>query len=92
MFKIGGCVYFLVKQRNEDITLECGEIISHDDEIICMTTYVGDDKNKIRFLKKKYAFSNQKDGIDAHDKLHREISKIKKATNYLHVSLFDPKI
>lgn len=89
MFKIGGTVYFLVEQKDGYITLEDGEIISHDDEIICMTTYVGNDKNRIRFLDRKYAFSNEKDGVDACDNLHAEFLKIRKATNRVHISMFE---
>lgn len=91
MFEIGGRIYFLVQQRNGDVTLEEGEIISHDIKNVCMTTYVGGDNSKIRFIEKEYVFDNEKDGVEAHDEFNEKIREIKKSTKRLHISLFERK-
>lgn len=92
MFKIGEKVFFLVEQKDGSVTVEDGELISYDKEIICMVTYVGGDRNKIRFIEKEYVFDNDKDCLDALDKLHEEILKVKRMVRRTHISLFETKI
>ena len=90
-FKVGRTVYFLVQQKDGDITLEEGKLISHDDEAVCITTYVGDRKHKPTFLSIDKVFADDATAFDAHDKLQKEIRKAKESIKQFSISYFEDR-